>query len=140
MFAEVAGPDQRAAKKMRPGHCTRKIPPGCPGLTFLGTVAQLYQSQPPLLDIHLVKSYCSLETNATRPRKTTCSSARVKRRRRRRRRFTIPKTPEDLRICVHCNLNSVENEMHIIFQYDLYNDLRRTLFTKYIIYKLQHPG
>ena len=24
MLAEVAGPDQRAAKKMRPGHCTKK--------------------------------------------------------------------------------------------------------------------
>ena len=37
MLVEVAGPDQRAAKKMRPGHCTKKIHPGCPGLTFLGT-------------------------------------------------------------------------------------------------------
>ena len=27
MLAEVAGPDQRAAKKMRPGHCTKKIHP-----------------------------------------------------------------------------------------------------------------
>ena len=26
MLAEAAGPDQRAAKKMRPGHCTKKIP------------------------------------------------------------------------------------------------------------------
>ena len=26
MLAEVAGPDQRAAKKMRPGHCTKKNP------------------------------------------------------------------------------------------------------------------
>ena len=25
MLAEVAGPDQRAAKKMRPGHCTKNI-------------------------------------------------------------------------------------------------------------------
>ena len=24
MLAEVAGPDQRAAKKMRPGHCAKK--------------------------------------------------------------------------------------------------------------------
>ena len=26
MLAEVAGPDQRAAKKMTPGHCTKKNP------------------------------------------------------------------------------------------------------------------
>ena len=26
MLAELAGPDQRAAKKMRPGHCTKKNP------------------------------------------------------------------------------------------------------------------
>ena len=30
-------------------------------------------------------------------------------------RFTIPKTPEDLRICDHCNQNSVENELHIYY-------------------------
>ena len=35
--AEVAGPDQHAAKQMRPGHCTNQIHPGCPGVTFLGT-------------------------------------------------------------------------------------------------------
>ena len=45
-------------------------------------------------------------------------------------RFTIPKTPEDLRICDHCNLHSVENELHILFRCDLYNDLRKTLFIK----------
>ena len=45
-------------------------------------------------------------------------------------RFTIPKTPEDLRICDHCNQNSVENELHILFQCDQYNDLRKTLFIK----------
>ena len=45
-------------------------------------------------------------------------------------RFTTPKTPEDLRICDHCNLNSVENELHILFHCDLYNDLRKTLFIK----------
>ena len=36
-------------------------------------------------------------------------------------RFTIPKTPEDLRICDHCSLNSVENEMHVLFHCDLYD-------------------
>ena len=66
MLAAVAGPDQRAAKKMRPGHRTKKIHPGCPRLTFPGTDTQLYQNQPPLLEIHLLEGYiCSLETNAT---------------------------------------------------------------------------
>ena len=37
MLTEVAGPDQRTAKKMRPGHRTKKNHPGCPGMTFLGT-------------------------------------------------------------------------------------------------------
>ena len=45
-------------------------------------------------------------------------------------RFTIPKTPEDLRICDHCSLNSVENEMHVLFHCNLYDDLRKILFTK----------
>ena len=45
-------------------------------------------------------------------------------------RFTVPKTPEDLRICDHCNLNSVENELHILFHCNLYNDLRKTLLLK----------
>ena len=59
-------------------------------------------------------------------------------------RFTILKTPEDPRICDHCNQNSVENELHIIFHCDLYHDLRKTLYNKnqrpkYTIYKLQYP-
>ena len=45
-------------------------------------------------------------------------------------RVTIRKTPEDLRICDHCNLNSAENELHILFHCDLYNDLRKTLIIK----------
>ena len=45
-------------------------------------------------------------------------------------RFTIPKTPADLKICDHCNQNSVENELHILFHLDQYNDLRKTLFIK----------
>ena len=37
-------------------------------------------------------------------------------------RFTITKTPQDLRICDHFNLKSVENdELHILFHCDLYN-------------------
>ena len=35
-------------------------------------------------------------------------------------RFTIPKTPEDLRICDHWNLNSVENKKHALFHCDLW--------------------
>ena len=45
-------------------------------------------------------------------------------------RFRIPKTPEDLWICDHCNQNSVENELLILFHCDQYNDLRKTLFIK----------
>ena len=41
-------------------------------------------------------------------------------------RFTIPKTPEDLRIRDHCHVNSMENELHILFHCDVYNDLRKT--------------
>ena len=43
-------------------------------------------------------------------------------------RLTIPKTPEDLRICDHCHQNSVENELHILFHCDQYNDLRKTFY------------
>ena len=45
-------------------------------------------------------------------------------------RFTIPKTPKDLRICDHCSLNSVENEMHVLFQCDLHDDLKKVPFSK----------
>ena len=44
MLAEAAGPDQRAARKMRPGHCTKKIHPGRPEVTFLGTDTSFSQS------------------------------------------------------------------------------------------------
>ena len=36
-------------------------------------------------------------------------------------RFTITKTPEDLRICDQCSLNSVENEINVLFHCDLYD-------------------
>ena len=36
--------------------------------------------------------------------------------------ITILKTPEDLRICDHCSLNSVANEMHVLFYCDLEKD------------------
>ena len=38
-------------------------------------------------------------------------------------RFTIPKTPEDLRICDHWNLNSVENKKHAFNFTVTYDDL-----------------
>ena len=44
MLAEAAGPDQRAARKMMPGHCTKKIHPGNPEVTFLGTDTSFAQS------------------------------------------------------------------------------------------------
>ena len=59
MLAEVAGPDQRAAKKMRPGHCTKKFHPGSPGVTFLGTDTSFAQSHPPLLEKYLIEGNCS---------------------------------------------------------------------------------
>ena len=31
-----------------------------------------------------------------------------------RGRFTKPKTPEEFRICKHCNLNAVDNEYHFL--------------------------
>ena len=46
--------------------------------------------------------------------------------------FTIPKTPENLRICYHCSLNSVEDEMHLLFHCALYDDLRDTFSDKII--------
>ena len=51
MLAEAAGPDQCAAKKMRPGHCTKKIHPGSPEVTFLRTDTSFAQSHPTLLSL-----------------------------------------------------------------------------------------
>ena len=59
MLAEAAGPDQRAAKKMRPGHCTKKNYPGSPEVTFLGTDRSLAQSNPTLLKKYLIEGNCS---------------------------------------------------------------------------------
>ena len=55
---EVAGPDERAAKKMRPGHCAKKIHPGSPKVTFLGTDTSFAQSHPPLLKKYLIEGNC----------------------------------------------------------------------------------
>ena len=56
MLAEEAGPDQREAKKMRPGHCTKKTHPGSPEVTFLGTDTSFDQSHPTLLEKYLLVS------------------------------------------------------------------------------------
>ena len=54
MLAEAAGPDQRAAKKMRPGHCAKKNPPpGSPEVTILGMETSFAQSHPLLLEKYL---------------------------------------------------------------------------------------
>ena len=55
MLAEAAEPDQRAAKKMRPGHCTKKIHPWSPEVSFLGTDTSFAQSYPPLLKKYLIE-------------------------------------------------------------------------------------
>ena len=41
MLAEAAGPDQRAAKKMRPGHCTKNSIPGVLRWPFWGPIHHL---------------------------------------------------------------------------------------------------
>ena len=51
MLAEAAGPDQCATKKMRPGHCIKKIHPGSPEVTFLRTDTSFAQSHPTLLSL-----------------------------------------------------------------------------------------
>ena len=43
----LAGPDQRAAKKMRPGHCTKKIHPGSPEVTYWGPIHHLCKATLP---------------------------------------------------------------------------------------------
>ena len=55
MLAEAAGPDKRAAKKMRPGRCTKTIHPGSPEVTFLGTDTSFVQSHPTLLEKYLIE-------------------------------------------------------------------------------------
>ena len=59
MLAEAAGLDQRVARKMRPGHCTKKILPGSPEVTFLGTDTSFTQSHPTLLKKYLIEGNCS---------------------------------------------------------------------------------
>lgn len=47
-----------------------------------------------------------------------------------RGRYTIPKTPEEKRICRHCNLNQVENEYHVVRECTLYKESRFKLDLK----------
>ena len=50
---------QRAAKKMRPEHCTKKNHPGSPGVTLLGTDTSFAKSHPLLLEKYLIEGKCS---------------------------------------------------------------------------------
>ena len=52
-------------------------------------------------------------------------------------RHTIPKTPENLRICLFCHLNEVEHELHFILNCHLYDNLRSKFFED-IIRKYPH--
>ena len=52
-------------------------------------------------------------------------------------RHTIPKTPENLRICSFCHLNEIENELHFILYCHLY-DSERSNFFKNINKKYPH--
>ena len=46
-----------------------------------------------------------------------------------RQAYPIPKTPEDLIICDHCSLDSVELKCNYqLYHCDLHDDLRKTLF------------
>ena len=43
-------------------------------------------------------------------------------------RHTVPKTPENLRICPFCHLNEVEHELHFLFNCNLYDSLRSNFY------------
>ena len=43
-------------------------------------------------------------------------------------RHCIPKVPEHLRICKFCSCNEVENESHVLFSCNLYQDIRKKFF------------
>ena len=43
-------------------------------------------------------------------------------------RHTIPKTPENLRICPFCQINEVEHELHFMLSCPFYNNLRSKFF------------
>ena len=39
-------------------------------------------------------------------------------------KHTVPKTPEDLRLCHVCPTNEIENELHFLFSCTRYDNLR----------------
>ena len=43
-------------------------------------------------------------------------------------RHTVPKTPENLRICPFCHFNEVEHELHFLFNCNLYDSLRSIFY------------
>ena len=43
-------------------------------------------------------------------------------------RHSIPKTPENLRLCSFCKTDGIENEIHFLFFSRLYDSLRMKLF------------
>ena len=47
-------------------------------------------------------------------------------------RYTIPKTPKNLRICSLCQLNEIENESHVMLSCTFYNKLRSKFFDEVI--------
>ena len=48
-------------------------------------------------------------------------------------RYTIPKTPENLRICSLCQLNEVEKESHVMLTCTFYDKLRSKFFNEVIV-------
>ena len=71
MLAEAAGPDQRAANKMRPGHCTKKFRPGSPEVTFWGPIHHLPKATLPCWKntntVILLDPYCGTMTEPGLP-------------------------------------------------------------------------
>ena len=53
-------------------------------------------------------------------------------------KHTVPKTPENLRICPFCHLNEVEQELHLLFNCNLYDSLRsnfyRNIVNRYLLF------
>ena len=45
-------------------------------------------------------------------------------------RHSVPKIPENLRLCNFCQTNEVENEFHFLISCNLYGNLRSKLFNE----------
>ena len=43
-------------------------------------------------------------------------------------RHTVPKTPENLRICSFCHSDEVENEYHFLFSCTFYEEIRKKIY------------